>query len=59
MMMSALTKIHEYGVAKLIGTTVLTLFAMLSVVFLAVLVFILAQQFYGFIVTVVSELLIV
>lgn len=59
MMISALTKIHEYGVAKLIGTTALTLFAMLSVVFLAVLVFILAQQFYGFIVTVVSELLII
>ena len=56
MMIIGLTKIHDFSMSRLVGTTLLTLFSMLAVIFLIVLVFILAQQFCGFIITVVSEL---
>lgn len=50
-------RIHEFSFGKFVGTTALSLFGMAVIAFLMVLVGILLQQFGGFIVTVITELL--
>ncbi len=56
LMINGLLKIHDFSFGRLIGTTLLTLMGIAAIVFLLIMIFILAQQFYGFISTVISEL---
>lgn len=48
--------IHEFGLFKLVGITLITLFGMLVVIFIAFMVGILVAQMVTFIVTIVKEL---
>lgn len=57
LLLVGLSAVHDFEFGKLIGTCVLSLIGMAVIIFLFILVFILAQQFYGFIVTLLSELL--
>ncbi len=57
LMITGLLKIHDFGMPRLIGTSVLSLAGVAAIVFLAITIVILVQQFGGFIVTVVSEIL--
>lgn len=50
-------KIHDYSVGKLIWTTLLTIGAMLIIVFIIFIIFMLGQQVYGWILTVINELI--
>ena len=50
-------KIHDFSMPRLIGTSVLSLAGVAAIVFLAITIVILVQQFGGFIVTVASEIL--
>lgn len=52
-----LLKIHDFSMGRLIGTSVLSLAGVAAIVFLAIAIIILVQQFGGFIVTVVTEIL--
>ena len=52
-----LIKIHDFSMARLIGTSVLSLAGVAAIVFLGITIVILVQQFGGFITTVVSEIL--
>ena len=52
-----LIKIHDFSMARLIGTSVLSLAGVAAIVFLGITIIILVQQFGGFITTVVSEIL--
>lgn len=52
-----LMKIHDFSMGRLIGTSVLSLAGVAAIVFLVITIVILVQQFGGFIVTVVSEIL--
>ena len=57
LMVMGLLKIHDFSFSRLIGTTLLTVLAMAAIVFLAIMLIILIQQLYGFIVTLVTEIL--
>ena len=57
LMIIGLLKIHDISMARLIGTSVLSIAGVAAIVFLAITIIILVQQFAGFIVTVVSEIL--
>ena len=57
LMIIGLIKIHDFGMARLIGTSALSLAGVAAIVFLAIMTVILVQQFGGFIVTVISEVL--
>lgn len=57
MLIIGMLKIHDFSMGRFIWTSLLTVFAMAAIVFLLILLVVLLQQFYGFIVTVVSELL--
>ena len=57
LMIIGLLKIHDISMPRLIGTSVLSLAGVAAIVFLAIIIVILVQQFGGFIVTVVSEIL--
>lgn len=57
LMIMGLLKIHDFSFGRFIGTTVLTVVAMLAIVFLGIMMIILIQQLYGFIVTLVTEIL--
>ena len=57
LMIIGLLKIHDFSMARLIGTSALSLAGVAAIVFLAITIVILVQQFGGFIVTVVSEIL--
>lgn len=48
--------IHEYGVFKTIGSIILTALALCIIVFIALLIFDLSQQIYGFIYSVYKEI---
>ncbi len=50
-------KVHDYSLLKFIGTTLLTIGAMLVVVFIIFIIFMLSQQVYGWILTVINELI--
>ena len=57
LMIIGLLKIHDFSMGRLIGTSVLSIAGVAAIVFLAITIIILIQQFGGFIVTVVSEIL--
>jgi hypothetical protein len=56
-MITGLLKIHDFGMGRLVGTSVLSLAGIAAIVFLAITIVILVQQFGGFIVTVITEVL--
>lgn len=56
LMVIGLLKIHDFSMSRLVGTSVLALVGIAAIVFLIIMVAILVQQFWGFIVTVVSEI---
>ena len=49
-------KVHNYEFGKFVGTTVVTAIAMIIIVFLIFMVCLLAQQVYGWIATVFTEI---
>ena len=51
-----LVVIHEYGIAKTLWSIILTIVAMLIIAFIALLIFDLAQQIYGFIYSLFKEI---
>ncbi len=57
LMIIGLMKIHDFSMGRLLGTSVLSLAGVAAIVFLAITIVILIQQFGGFIATVVTELL--
>ena len=57
LMVMGLLKIHDYSFARFLGTTLLTFVAMAAIIFLGIMMIILVQQLYGFIVTLVTEIL--
>lgn len=57
LLLVGLSAIHDFEFGRLIGTSLLSLVGMAVIVFFIILLVILAQQFYGFIVTLISELL--
>ena len=57
LLIMGLLKIHDFSFGRFIGTTVLTVLGMLAIVFLGIMMIILIQQLYGFIVTIVTEIL--
>ena len=57
LMVIGLLKIHDFSMARLLGTSILSLAGVAAIVFLAITIIILVQQFGGFIVTVVTEIL--
>ena len=57
LMIMGLIKIHDYSFSRFIGTTLLSVLAMAAIVFLGIMMIILIQQLYGFIVTIVTEIL--
>ena len=57
LMVMGLLKIHDISMARLIGTSALSIAGVAAIVFLGITIIILVQQFGGFIVTVVSEIL--
>lgn len=56
LLVNGLLQIHDFTMGRLIGTSILSLLGVAAIVFLMILVFLLAQQFVGFIVTIVTEL---
>lgn len=57
LMIIGLLKIHDFSMGRLVWTSVLSVAGVAAIVFLAIAIIILVQQFGGFIVTVVSEIL--
>lgn len=57
LMVMGLLKIHDFSFGRLMGTTLLTVLAMAAIIFLGIMMVILIQQLYGFIVTIVTEIL--
>lgn len=57
LMIIGLLRIHDFSMTKLIGTSVLSLLGVAAIVFLMIMIVILIQQFGGFIVTLISEIL--
>ena len=56
LLMIGTIKIHDYGMGRFLGTSVLTIVGMAIVVFLIIMVFILTQQFVAFLATLFLEL---
>lgn len=56
MLVIGMLKIHDFSMGRFIGTSVLTVVGMAAIVFLFIMVFMLIQQFNGFVVTIVTEL---
>jgi len=57
MLIIGLIKIHDFSFGRFIGTTVLSVAGIAAIVFLIMMIVILVQQFWGFIITVGSEIL--
>ena len=57
MLIAGLIKIHDLSFSRLVGTGVLTVLGMAAVIFLLVMVCLLFQQLYGFLATVIMELM--
>ncbi len=57
MLIIGLIKIHDFEIGRLIGTSVLAVAGIAVIIFLMILVFVLVQQFWGFIVTIASEIM--
>ena len=51
-----LVVIHEYGIGKTLGSIILTVVAILIIAFIALLIFDLAQQMYGFVYSLFKEI---
>lgn len=56
MMVIGLLRIHDFSMSRLIGTSALAILGMAAIIFLVIMVVILFQQFWGFIVTLITEL---
>ena len=56
MMVIGLLRIHDFNMSKLIGTSALVILGMAAIIFLLIMIVILFQQFWGFIVTLITEL---
>ena len=56
MLAIGIMKIHDYSFGKFLATTVLAIMSMLIIVFLLFIIFMLSQQVYGWILTVINEL---
>ena len=56
MLAMGIMKIHDYSFGKFLATTVLAIASMLIIVFLLFIIFMLAQQVYGWVLTVINEL---
>ena len=56
MLIVGIMRIHDYEFGRFMGTTALTICAMLIIVFILFLVFMLIQQVWGWLVTMYSEL---
>ena len=56
-MITGLLKIHDFSMARLVGTSVLSAAGVAAIVFLAITIVILVQQFGGFIATVITEIM--
>ena len=57
MLVIGMVRIHDFGMGRFIGTTLLTVFGMAAIIFLAILVGILFQQLGGFVSTIFVELI--
>ena len=57
LMVIGLLKIHDFSLTRLIGTSALALLGIGAIIFLIIMIVILVQQFWGFVMTVVSEIL--
>lgn len=57
MLVIGMLKIHDYSMGKFIWTALLSVAAMAIIIFLIIMLIILLQQFGGFVVTIVTELL--
>ena len=57
LMIMGLLKIHDFSFGRFIGTTALSVLAMAAIVFLGIMMIILIQQLYGFVVTIATEIL--
>lgn len=57
MLIVGLIKVHDYSFIRLVGTGVLTVLGMAAMIFLMVMVCLLFQQLYGFVSTVMMELM--
>ena len=49
-------KIHDYSMGRFLGTSALTVFSISVIVFLVIMIGILMQQFFGFLVTLFLEM---
>ena len=49
-------KIHDYSMGRFLGTSALTVFSIAVIVFLVIMIGILMQQFFGFLVTLFLEM---
>lgn len=56
MLIVGIMRIHDYGFGKFVGTTLLSVIAMLIILFLVFLIAMLAQQVYGWLLSVLLEL---
>ena len=56
MLIVGIMRIHDYEFGRFIRTTVLSLCAMMIIIFILFLIFMLVQQVYGWLVTVLTEL---
>lgn len=57
LLIMGLLKIHDFSFSRFVGTTVLSVIGMGAIIFLGILMIILVQQLYGFIATVITEIL--
>ena len=56
MALTGLISIHEYGLGKVLWSVILTIVATAIIVFLALLIFNLAEQIYGFLYSIYDEI---
>ena len=57
LMTVGLIRIHDFSFGRMVGTSVLSLAGIAAIVFLITLLILLAQQFYGFIATLLTEIM--
>ena len=57
LLIMGLLKIHDFSFSRFVGTTALSIVGMFAIIFLGILMIILVQQLYGFVATVVTEIL--
>ena len=57
LMLSGLRTVHQYSITKTVAAAILTVVGIMLILFVFILIFSLFQQFYVFILTIVSELM--